>query len=151
MEMSDATLDLTDERREAVLASFARQGFLRAMGARIVALAAGRCVIELPFGEGVSQQHGFFHGGAIGTLADTAGGYAAMTLMPDRADVLTLEYKINFLRPASGDALVAEGEVLRAGRSVSVTRVNVYAREGEGRILCAAVQQSIMRAASRGG
>lgn len=137
---------LSAKKRREILASFERQGFLRSMGARIVDLAAGRCAIELPFGEVVAQQHGFFHGGAIGTLADTAGGYAAMTLMPEGVDVLTLEYKINFLRPASGEALIAEGEVLRAGRAVTVTRANVYVVAGGLRVPCAAIQQSIMRA-----
>lgn len=130
-------------QRDAILASFARQGFLRRLGAHIVALEAGRCMIEMPFDDGVSQQHGFFHGGATGALADTAGGYAAMTLAPDGHDVVTLEYKINFLRPAIGEALQAEGLVLRAGRSVIVTRVDVFAVKDDVRTLCAAVQQSI--------
>ncbi len=141
---------LEDERRQEILASFARQGFLTSMGAHIVALAAGRCMIEMPFSEAVAQQHGFFHGGAIGALADSAGGYAAMTLVPEGEGVLTLEYKINFLRPAVGEAIVAEGTVLRAGRSVTITRVEVYAREGQRRVLCAAIQQSIARASSEG-
>jgi uncharacterized protein (TIGR00369 family) len=149
--MTDIGADLGDERRREVLASFARQGFLRNMGARITALTAGKCVIELPFSDAVAQQQGLFHGGAIGAVADTAGGYAAMTLMPAGADVLTMEYKVNFLRPAAGEALVAEGEVLRAGRSVTVTRVEVHARDGERRILCAAIQQSVMRAPIRKG
>jgi uncharacterized protein (TIGR00369 family) len=138
--------NLDTERRDQVLESFARQGFLNGMGARITALDAGRCVVNLPYGPDVSQQHGFFHGGAIGALADTAGGYAAMTLFPAGTDVVTLEYKINFLRPAVGDILIAEGLVLRVGRTVSVTRVDVYIQSGERRTLCAAIQQSVMLA-----
>lgn len=134
---------LPGDREDWVRASFSRQGFLQGFGARIVELAPGRCEIEMPFSDAVTQQQGFFHGGAIGALADSAGGYAAMTLAPEGAEVLTLEYKINFLRPASGDALVAIGEVLRAGRSVIVTRVDVYVRRGHQRRHCAAVQQSI--------
>lgn len=126
--------------------SFARQGFLIGMGARIAALGPGRCTIALPFSPAVAQQHGFFHGGAIGALADSAGGYAAMTMIADGADVLTLEYKINFLRPAAGELLVAEGVVLRAGRSVIVTRVDIWAVQGDRRRQCAAVQQSIVPA-----
>jgi uncharacterized protein (TIGR00369 family) len=132
--------------RERIVASFARQGFLRSMAAQIVDVVPGRCSIELPFGDDVSQQHGYFHGGAIGALADTAGGYAAMTLVEPDQDVLTLEYKINFLRPATGQRLLAEGKVLRAGRTVIVTQVDVYAIDGERRTLCAAIQQSIMTA-----
>ncbi|MBB5687499.1 PaaI family thioesterase [Sphingobium boeckii] len=134
---------LSAAQRERIMASFARQGFLRGMGARIVDLETGRCAIELPFGDAVSQQHGFFHGGAIGALADTAGGYAAMTMVRDDQEVVTLEYKINFLRPAVGDHLIAQGDVLRAGRSVIVVRVDVYAVDGGRQVLCAALQQSI--------
>jgi uncharacterized protein (TIGR00369 family) len=131
---------LSVEQRVSIQASFERQGFLHVLGALIVRLEPGRCVIELPFGKGVSQQHGFFHGGAIGALADVAGGYAAMTMVDPGCDVLTLEYKINFLRPATGAMLTARGEVLRAGRTVIVTRVDVLDVEGR---LCAAMQQSI--------
>lgn len=134
---------LSSARRREVEISFSRQGFLNGLGARLVDLGAGRCVVELPFSDAVTQQQGFFHGGAMGALADTAGGYAAMTLLPDRTEVVTLEYKINFLRPAAGDAIIAVGEVLRAGRSVVVTRVDVHVRRGEQRVLCAALQQSI--------
>ena len=146
--MSEADRDLSEGRRRQILTSFERQGLLRTMGARIVALEKGRCLVELPFSELVSQQHGFFHGGSVGALADTAGGYAAMTMMPDATDVLTLEYKINFLRPAAGQIVIAEGEVLRAGRSVTVTRVSVHAVYGDRRVLCAAMQQSVVPAPS---
>jgi uncharacterized protein (TIGR00369 family) len=149
MKVSNDYAELATERRQEILASFARQGFLTAMGVRVLVLTAGRCALEMPFGKVVAQQHGFFHGGAIGALADTAGGYAAMTLMQDGADVLTLEYKINFLRPASGKLLIAEGTVLRAGRTVTITRVDVHACDGERRTLCAAIQQSIMQAPAR--
>ena len=128
------------ERRDSIEASFERQGFLHVLGAHIARLEPGRCVIELPFGKAVSQQHGFFHGGVVGALADVAGGYAAMTMVDPGRDVLSLEYKINFLRPATGAMLTAHGEVLRAGRTVIVTRVDVLDVEGR---LCAAMQQSI--------
>ena len=139
---------LTAEKETEVRANFARQGLMRSLGATLTAVEAGRCVIELPFSEAVAQQRGFFHGGIVGAIGDTAGGYAAMTLLPAGADVLTLEYKINFLRPAAGGRIVAEGTVLRAGRSVVVTRVDVYVESDGDRLLCAALQQSIMRAPS---
>jgi uncharacterized protein (TIGR00369 family) len=138
---------LPPDRAAATHAIFDSQGLMRELGAALTTVAAGRCVIELPFSDRVSQQGGFFHGGVVGAIADTAGGCAAFTLFPGGGNPLTLEYKINFLRPAQGDRIVAEGMVLRAGRSVSVTRVDVYVESaGQERKLCAALQQSIMRA-----
>ncbi len=122
---------------------------MAALGAEITRVTAGVCVIEMPFSAHVGQQHGFFHGGAIGALADTAGGYASMTVLPLGADVVTLEYKINFLRPAAGERLIAEGSVLRAGRSVTVARVDVFVVADGRRALCAALQQSVVKAPAR--
>ncbi|MDJ0277157.1 PaaI family thioesterase [Sphingomonas sp. 2R-10] len=139
--MSGNDKALTAERRDSIVASFGRQGVLLGMGGRMASLDMGRCTLELPFGDAVAQQHGFFAGGAIGTLADVAGGYAAMSVAPAGHDVLTLEYKINFLRPATGAMLIAEAAVLRAGRLMIVTRVDVFDAE---RRLCAAMQQSIV-------
>jgi uncharacterized protein (TIGR00369 family) len=144
--MTGAGAALSDVRAEVIRQSFARSGFMMSMDACIVTLDPGRCVLEMPFSDRVIQQHGFFHGGAVGALADAAGGYAAMTMAPDGNDVLTLEYKINFLRPALGERIIAEGVVLRAGRNVIVTRVDVFSCEGMDRVLCAALQQSIMPA-----
>ena len=127
-------------------ASFARQGLMRAIGAELAILGPGRCAVEVPFSETVGQQHGFFHGGVIGAVADTAGGYAALSLLPVGSEVVTLEYKVNFLRPAAGDRLLAEGSVLRAGRSVTVTRVDVYVEAHGRKSFCAALQQSIVQA-----
>ena len=103
----------------------------------------------MPFSDAVGQQHGFFHGGIIGAAGDTAGGYAALTVLPAGSEVLTLEYKINFLKPALGDSLAAEAMVLRAGRSVIVTRIDVGVIKGESRTLCAALQQRIVPAPSK--
>lgn len=139
--MSAEASALSAERRDGIVASFGRQGVLLGMGGQMASLGIGRCTLELPFGDAVAQQHGFFAGGAIGTLADVAGGYAAMSVAPAGHDVLTLEYKINFLRPATGSLVTAEGVVLKAGRSVIVTRVDVFDAE---RRLCAAMQQSIV-------
>ena len=82
----------------------------------------------------------------IGAVADTAGGYATLTLLPLGSEVVTLEYKVNFLRPAAGERLLAEGSVLRAGRSVTVTRIDVFVEAQGRRTLCAAMQQSIVQA-----
>ena len=140
----DTAAGLSNDKTREVHASFARQGLMRTIGATLTDLAPGRCTIELPFADAVSQQQGFFHGGIVATLADNAGGFAAQSLMPLGSEVVTLEYKVNFLRPAAGTRLIAVGAVLRAGRTVTVTRVDVSIEQGDRRVLCAALQQSIM-------
>ncbi len=140
---------LTDAKAAEMRASFARQGLMRTIGADITELVTGRCVVEVAFTPAVSQQHGFFHGGIVGAIADSAGGYAAMSVMAVGTDVVTLEYKMNFLRPAAGEVLVAVGTVLRAGRAVTVTRADVFIISAGERRLCAAMQQSIMAAPSK--
>lgn len=142
--------ELAPEKQDEVRASFARQGLMASLGAEITELAHGRCVIAVPFSSSVGQHNGFFHGGVIGAIADSAGGYATLSALPFGSEGLTLEYKINFLRPAAGERLIAEGTVLRAGRSVSVTRVDVIVEMNGTRTLCAAMQQSIMRAPANG-
>ena len=93
------------------------------LGARIVTLEPGRCVIEMTYSQGVSQQQGLFlHGGAIGAIANNAAGYAAYSLMPAGAEILTVEYKLNLIRAAKPPILRAEGQVLRAGRTLTVCR-----------------------------
>ncbi len=143
--MSD-TGELSDLKISEVRSSFERQGLMRTIGAELTLLAPGRCIITLPFNESVGQQQGFFHGGIIGSVGDNAGGYAALTVLPAGSEVLTLEYKINFLRPAAGETLVAEGQVLRAGQSICVTRVDIFAELAGRRSLCAGLQQSMIRA-----
>ncbi len=150
--MTDDAADLADDKAAEVRASFQRQGLFRALGATMTHLAPGLCTLELPFCDAVSQQQGFFHGGIIGALADSAGGYAAFSLMPPGGEILTLEYKINFLRPGAGERLVAAGTVLRAGRTVTITRVDVTIVQPSRSVLCAAMQQSVMAApAALGG
>jgi uncharacterized protein (TIGR00369 family) len=124
--------------------SFARQAAMQLIGARLTDVEPGRCVIELPVRDDLTQQHGFVHGGVVGMIADSAGGYAAFTLMPADASVLTVEYKINMLAPAAGDLLIATGEVLKPGRSVSIVRADVFAVQGDRRTRVAAMQQTLM-------
>ncbi|HEV2092199.1 MAG TPA: PaaI family thioesterase [Rubrobacter sp.] len=88
---------------ERVRASFGEQGLMRLLGVRVVEAGEGYCTIELPFSEGVTQQKRYFHGAAIGAVGDNAGGYAALTLAPPDREVLTVEYKVNFLAPARGE------------------------------------------------
>lgn len=116
--------------RAKVEASFARQAFLATIGAHMTALEPGRCTLELPTRADLCQQHGFVHAGATTTLADTAAGYAAFSLMPAGSAVLTTEFKVNLLSPAKGDKLVARAEVLKPGRTLIVVRSDVYGVEG---------------------
>ena len=127
-----------------VRASFARQNAMSLIGARMTRVEPGRVEIELPVRDDLGQQHGFVHGGIVGMIADSAGGYAAFTLMPADASVLTVEYKLNMLAPAEGDLLVARAEVLKPGRSLSVVRADVWARRGDRETQVAAMQQTLM-------
>src|SRR5664279_3185717 len=94
-----------------VRGSFARQKVMRLIGAEMGALTPGRCEIRSPFNDDLTQQNGYFHAGITGTIVDSAGGYAGLTLMPQGAEVLTVEFKLNLLAPADGEFLVAEGQV----------------------------------------
>jgi uncharacterized protein (TIGR00369 family) len=127
-----------------VRGSFARQNAMRLIGARMTRVEPGRVEIELPVLDDLGQQHGFVHGGIVGMIADSAGGYAAFTLMPADASVLTVEYKVNMLAPAEGDLLIARAEVLKPGRSLSVVRADVWARRGDSETRVAAMQQTLM-------
>src|SRR3712207_6473496 len=93
--------------------SFGRQAFLHFLGASVESMAPGRVALRLPFRPELVQQHGFFHAGSLATLADTAAGYAAFTLMPAGAAVLTVEFKMNLLRPARGEVALARAEVIK--------------------------------------
>ena len=114
------------------------------IGAQIALLEPGVCVIDLPVHDALTQQHGFVHGGIVGMIADSAGGYAAFTLMAADASVLTVEYKINMLAPARGDRLVARGEVVKPGRTLSVARADVHGISGGRSTLVATIQQTLM-------
>jgi uncharacterized protein (TIGR00369 family) len=129
---------------DRVRASFARQGVMALIGAEMALVEPGRCEIRLPFRPELSQQHGFFHGGVIGMIADSAGGYAAYTLMPADASVLTVEYKMNLLAPGNGELLIAEGHVLKAGRNLVISRAEVYVVKGGHETHCATIQQTLM-------
>lgn len=103
----------------------------------------GRCVIEVPFHEDLSQQESYFHGAVTGAIADNAGGYAALTLAPPGREVLTVEYKVNFLALARGEKLVARGEVVSAGWRSSVCRVEIVAVDNDEERACANLLQTV--------
>ena len=127
-----------------VRGSFARQGAMKLIGAELIALAPGHCEIRLPFRDDLTQQHGYFHAGMTGTIVDSAAGYAGLTLMPAGAEVLSVEFKLNLLAPADGEFLVAEGQVLKSGRNLVITRGEVYAIKNGHATHCATMQQTLM-------
>jgi uncharacterized protein (TIGR00369 family) len=128
-----------------VRTSFARQQVMATIGARLARVAPGRVEIELPFRADLTQQHGFLHAGIVTTIADSACGYAALSLMPPAAAVLTVEYKVNLLAPARGERLIARGQVTRAGRTLTVCAGDVVAL-ADGRETAVAVMLATMMA-----
>lgn len=117
------------ERR--VRESFARQSVMTTIGARLVRVAPGEVEIELPFREDLTQQHGYIHAGVVAAVIDSACGYAAMSLTPPGADVLSIEFKVNLLSPAKGERFVARAAVKRSGRSVTVCTGDLFACDGD--------------------
>jgi uncharacterized protein (TIGR00369 family) len=109
-----------------VRASFARQGAMATIGAELADVAAGRVATALAIEPRLSHQHGFLHAGVVVAALDSACGYAALTLMPADLEVLTAELKVNLLAPASGESLIAEGQVVRAGRTLTVCRGDAF-------------------------
>ena len=135
---------LDPEHAQRVRASFARQNAMRLIGASLALVEHGRTEIHLPHASELEQQHGFIHGGVVGMIADSAAGYAAMSVAPPGASVLTVEYKMNLMAPAAGERLIARGSVVRPGRTLIVTQAEVFAIKGEKETLCALMQQTIM-------
>ena len=132
-------------------ASFARQGAMALIGARLARVEPGRVEIELPFRAELSQQHGFFHAGMIAAIADSAGGYAGFTLFPVDAGVLTVEFKLNLLAAADGELAIAQGEVIRSGRTLTFCRLDAYVDKGGKRTHCATGVQTLMSLVGRAG
>lgn len=133
--MSD--LQVQDSNCESrVRASFERQAAMKLMGAKLKSVKSGAVEIGLPFREDLTQQNGFIHAGVITSIADSACGYAALTLMPPGAEVLSVEFKVNLLRPAKGNEFIAAAQVLKAGKTLIVTRCDVFADlSGESKIV----------------
>jgi uncharacterized protein (TIGR00369 family) len=129
---------------DRVRASFAAQGAMRTLGAELVAVEPGYCAIALIPRPEVSQQHGYVHAGVVSAIVDTAGGYAGFSLFPVNASVLTVEFKINLLAPAEGDRIVAEGFVVKPGRTLAIARGEVHAERDGRRSLVAIMQQTLM-------
>lgn len=133
-----ATLLAPDpEFEQRVRASFARQKIMRTIGAELTSVTPGIVEIEMPFSSDLTQQHGFLHAGVISTALDSACGYAAFSLMPPEAAVLTIEFKVNLLAPGRGERFLFRGEVTKPGRTILVADGQAYAfnREGEARLI----------------
>lgn len=129
---------------ERVRASFARQGAMKTLGAELAAVEPGYCAITLVPRAEIAQQHGYVHAGVVAAIVDSAGGYAGFSLFPITASVLTVEFKLNLLAPAHGERLVAEGFVVKPGRTLAVTRGEVHAEHAGRRTLVALMQQTLM-------
>ena len=124
--------------------SFSRQKAMRLIGAALTVVEPGYVEIRLPFRDDLTQQKGYVHGGILGMIADTACGYSAFSLMPAGCSLVTVEYKINILSPARG-ALVAKGQVVKPGRTLTIARAEVYAEDGKH---VASMQQTLMMLAN---
>ena len=129
--------------------SFARQTLMETIGARMTKVFPGEVEIELPFRDDLSQQHGFLHGAVVAAIADSACGYSALTLMPEGTAVLTVEYKVNFLSPATGDRLVARGRVTKPGRTVTVCVGDVFSVKDQKEKLVATMLTTLITVSER--
>jgi uncharacterized protein (TIGR00369 family) len=127
-----------------VRASFTRQAFMTTLGARIVSVAPGEVVLELPFNQALTQQHGFLHAGAVAALADNACGFAALSLMAPGAAVMSVEFKINLTAPAAGPVFKATGRVIRAGRTLTVCSAEVSVADGDREMIVAVMQATMI-------
>jgi len=132
---------------EEIERSFAQQSIMNLIGARLSLVEPGVIEITLPYRTDLAQQHGFLHAGVVTTIADSACGYAAYSLMPAGSEVLSVEFKVNLLRPAQGETFVARAEVIKAGRTLTVVRADVFGVAGNGkRELIATMQGTMIRA-----
>ncbi|WP_367715637.1 PaaI family thioesterase [Nitratireductor sp. GISD-1A_MAKvit] len=115
-----------------VRASFARQKMMETIGAELTLVTPGIVEIEMPYADGLTQQHGFLHAGVISSALDSACGYAAFSMMPEDAAVLTIEFKVNLLAPGRGERFLFRGTVTKPGRTIIVADGQAYAYSAEG-------------------
>ena len=137
-------MELSPRKTVDVESSFSRQTMMETLGATLVKLTPGQVVIQAPILPGARQQQGFGHAGLTFSLGDSAAGYSALTLLPEGAEVLTAEMKINLLAPARGEMLRAVGEVVKPGRRLVIVRATVWAIEGERETEIALLQGTIV-------
>lgn len=137
--------------RERIRSSFARQGLMSTLGATLGNVSPGLVEIAMRPDPAISQQHGFVHAGAVSAIADTAAGYAALSLMPPGRGVLTTEFKINLVAPAIGDRILARGRVIKAGRTLTLAQTEVFAESGGETKLVALLTATLMAVDGREG
>lgn len=130
---------------DEIRASFAKQTIMDLIGGELTRIEPGVVEITLPYRADLTQQHGYVHAGVVTTIADSACGYAAYTLMPPESDVLAVEFKVNLLRPAKGEIFVARAEVIKPGRTLTVVRADVVATDGDNQALVATMLGTMMR------
>ena len=117
---------------EEIKQSFTKQTIMGLIGAELSRVEPGVIEITLPYRADLAQQHGYLHAGIVTTIADSACGYAAYSLMPPNSEVLSIEFKVNLLRPAKGEKFLAMAEVVKAGKTLTVVRADVFGVDGEG-------------------
>ena len=139
------------DRAAFIRESFNRQTIMATIGATLESIGKGRAVIALPYAKHICQQHGFLHAGVVTTIVDSACGYAAFSTMPENSSVLTVEFKVNLMAPAKGDRFVAEGRVIKAGRTLTVTQGEVIAYEGDKASTIAIITATMMRLEAKPG
>ena len=131
--------------QQKVRDSFDQQKFMAHIGAQLTEVSPGYCEIRVPFQESLTQQNGFFHAGVISTIADNTGGYAAFSLMDEKASVLTVEIKLNLLSPGKGNMLIGRGTVLKSGKTLTVCRSDIFVVQNGVEKLCAAGQSTLIQ------
>lgn len=129
--------------------SFDRQEFMKYLNGKLIKVEPGYCEIQVAYDRRLTQQHGFFHAGVIGTIADNASGYAAFSLMEMSSSILTVEFKLNLISPADGELLIGKAEVLKYGRTLTVCRSDVYIVKDGIEKLCAASQSTLIELPNR--
>jgi len=140
-----------DEQQQRIRTSFAKQGLMTTLGATLDSVSPGMVEITLSPKPEILQQHGFVHGGVVSAIADTAAGYAALSLMPADIGILTTEFKINFLAPAAGEHIIARGRVVKAGRTLTLSQAEVFAKTAGQEKLIALLTATLMIVKGREG
>ncbi len=129
---------------QTVRDSFAKQGLMQHLSATLTEVSPGQMTISVPYSPNFTQQHGFFHAGVATSIVDVACGYAAYSLMPPSSEVLTIEFKANFVSPAIGQQLMAKGRVIKPGRTITVCQGDVYCVNDGEQKLCATMLASLI-------
>ncbi|HIW45765.1 MAG TPA: PaaI family thioesterase [Candidatus Yaniella excrementigallinarum] len=137
--------NVSEEITQKIHDSFAAQGLMKSLGARLGRIESGKVHIHLPMSDAVTQQHGYFHAGATSAIVDSAGGYAGLTKFNADSEVLTVEYKINLISPGIGDELEAIGTVIKPGSTLTVCKLEVFAHADGQQKLIAHGQQTLIQ------